>query len=422
MSETTENKIVVFHASAGSGHKTAAFAIEEALRSVIKDKKFQMAHKIKIPKDVKVEVLDVFDFCKFYIDGNQTVSMFTGATRPFYDLTWRFTLTGRLLWGGGSIPSRLFFKKFNDYIDENKPLAVIATHICAANVALGAKMIKKQTFPLINVPTDYASEGLWPNLLSDLVCVGTNEMAEALKPRMIPESKIKVTGIPVSSKFKRRYSKKKILEKYNLPEGKRLVLALCGAHLPAPYRHLRQSILNSIPYLDKIDDFHLVIIAGNDEEFIAEVNKAINICQTPSVTATGFVDNLAELMSVCELVLCKPGGLIVSECLSQNIPMLLVGRAYGQENVNARMLTSTGAAMQVTTWREMVNKIRFLLEDKNRLKGLKNNSSYIRKPNAAIDIAKHTFDLIEKYEKEPPSPVQQRLLHFYIGSAPTHKR
>lgn len=53
-----------------------------------------------IPEDIEIEVLDILDFGRIKFDGNKTAASFTGATRPIYDLTWRYTLTGHLLWGG----------------------------------------------------------------------------------------------------------------------------------------------------------------------------------------------------------------------------------------------------------------------------------------------------------------------------------
>ena len=86
--------VTIVHASVGSGHKAAANAIAQA---------FELIRGTKgIPQDVEIEVLDILDFGRIKFDGNKTAASFTGATRPIYDLTWRYTLTGHLLWGGGT--------------------------------------------------------------------------------------------------------------------------------------------------------------------------------------------------------------------------------------------------------------------------------------------------------------------------------
>ncbi|MDQ9780003.1 hypothetical protein RF400_15610, partial [Acinetobacter baumannii] len=64
------------------------------------------ARGVSVPSGLKVEVLDILDFGRIIFDGDKTASMFTGFTRPYYDLTWRYTLTGRLLWAGGTVWAR----------------------------------------------------------------------------------------------------------------------------------------------------------------------------------------------------------------------------------------------------------------------------------------------------------------------------
>ena len=84
--------VTIVHASVGSGHKAAANAIAQA---------FDLIRGTNgIPEDIEIEVLDILDFGRIKFDGNKTAASFTGATRPIYDLTWRYTLTGHLLWGG----------------------------------------------------------------------------------------------------------------------------------------------------------------------------------------------------------------------------------------------------------------------------------------------------------------------------------
>ena len=91
---TAQKTILIVHASVGSGHKSAALAIAKAFE-VIDEQSERETGDEEAP--YAIEVLDILDFGKVKFDGNNTASMFTGWGRPFYDLTWRFTLTGRLL-------------------------------------------------------------------------------------------------------------------------------------------------------------------------------------------------------------------------------------------------------------------------------------------------------------------------------------
>ena len=79
-----------------------------------------------------------------------------------------------------------------------------------------------------------------------------------------------------------------------------------------------------------------------------------------NVTVLGYVNAMAELMEAADVVICKPGGLTVTECLCAHAPMILLGRAYGQEKANVRMLTAAGAAMAATTPRELLDTLRHI--------------------------------------------------------------
>lgn len=198
-------RVLVVHASVGSGHKSAAVAVAQAIEELRDNPDAARNLGIDVPAGTDVEVLDILDFGRIRFDGNKTASMFTGITRPIYDLTWRFTFTGRLLWGGGTGISRVMFPRFTEHVARTKPLAIVCTHIMAANCAVGARMITGLDFPILSVPTDYETEGLWPHRQTDLFCIDTESMAETLRPRLVPERNMLITGIPTRSDFCRSH-------------------------------------------------------------------------------------------------------------------------------------------------------------------------------------------------------------------------
>ena len=356
------------------------------------------------------------------IRDSKTASMFTGWTRPFYDLTWRYTLTGRLLWGGGTIWARLMYPKFTEYVRRLRPAAIVATHITAANVAVSARMITGQSFPIVCVPTDYEAEGLWPHLHTDLFCVANESMAETLRPRRVPEDRILITGIPASPAFSRTYDRAKAREAFGLPQDKQVVLALAGAKLPQPYVHFRAAIGEMLPFMHAMPSMQLVIVAGADEDYERELRRQVAEYGLANVTVLGYVNAMAELMEAADVVICKPGGLTVTECLCAHAPMILLGRAYGQEKANVRMLTAAGAAMAATTPRELLDTLRHISDHSASAHAMLMNASILRRPSAAEDIARATFALIRR---EPPRDAKLRakhFLHFYWGKKPAHVR
>ena len=417
---TSKPVILVVHASVGSGHKSAAEAIAKAFDILEKEDGNEGFD------GYDVRVLDILDFARVNLDGDSTASMFTGATRPFYDLTWRFTLTGRLLWGGGTGFDRIMFPKFVDYVREANPVAIVATHIVAANCAIGARMILHKEYPVVCVPTDYEVEGFWPHLYTDLFCVADQHMSETLRARKVEDERIRITGIPVSPEFSMVTSKedarRRVCDKYGLESDRQIALFLAGATLPRPYIHFRKTIDQLLPYMRTFDDMQMVIVAGKDRDYAARMRREVQELGLDNVVVLDYVDEMADLMSAADLIVCKSGGLTVTECLCVETPMILVGRAYGQEKANVTMLTSSGSSFHVTTYREL----RDLLQQINRYpqvtKAIQVNASLIKKPNAAMDIAEATIELANRRREVLDPMLRKHFARFYWGHRPAHVR
>jgi len=426
--EPAHPTILIMHSSVGSGHRSAAEAVGQMLEHMRDTGEPAFPDGSPLPPDTRILVLDSLDYGRIHFNGDRWASSFTGATRPWYDLTWRYTFTGRLLWGGGSGISTVMFPRFTKLVREVKPMAVIATHIMGANIAVGARMLTKQNFPIVSVPTDYETEGLWPHRFTDAFCVGTEYMAETLRARKIPEEKICITGIPTRTDFLNEYDTAEAREEFGLPQDKKVVLVLAGAKLPAPYRLFRERIDQTLPYLHRYTDMHFVIIAGSDQEYADQVRRRVRELGLPNVTVLDYCNQMAKLMCAADLAICKAGGLTVTECLCARTPMILVGRAYGQEKANVNMLTGNGAAMHVTTPRELRSRLDRFSANPKLLDSMLFNANLLRKPNAARDIARITLALAADAPAEGTTRAWHRrlpglyLMKLYIGDRPAHIR
>lgn len=408
--------VIVMHASVGSGHRSAANAIAQAFQTLAE------SDDAAVPGNLEVEVLDILDWGRIKFDGDKTASLFTGFTRPIYDLTWRYTFTGRFLWGGGTIWSRIMFPAFTAHVREKRPLAVVCTHITAANVAVGARMLSGQDFPIVCVPTDYETEGLWPHLHADLFCVASESMAETLRPRKVPEERILITGIPTREDFRRSYDKDEVRAQLGLPSDKQVVLALAGAYLPRPYVRFRETLDKVLPYLHSFPNLHLAIVAGSDQDYARHLRTMCSELGIANATVFDYVERMAALMAASDLVICKSGGLTVTECLCAQVPMVLLGKAYGQENINVRTLTALGAAMHVTTARELVDALRHISRSPQSTRAMLINGSFLRRPDAARDIV-HAAMRLAGSPAAPGDPTRRkRFAHFYWGKKPAHIR
>lgn len=398
------NKIVVAYASTGSGHKIAAEAIAEALRT------------LKV--NAEVNLVDVLDYFPQHKSGSKFVSGVNGVLAPAFDMTWRKNFTGRITWGGGKLWPSFVYKNFENYLARENPNIVVCTHFVCANVAAKCRIKYSKTFQIISVPTDYETEGLWPHKETDLFCVANEEMASTLISRRVPVNKILISGIPVASVYGIKHNPQEAKKVYLIPDNKKVALIICGAKESGPYKHMRKVINDAIKFLAKMDWMHFVFCTGNDEAYAKNLMKLANKVKASNFTILNYTDKLPQLMSASDIAIVKAGGLVVSECINQNLPMVITGKSYAQENMNRRYLVSVGAAEHATTYKGLVNLLCDIFTYPSWYKKLKSGVSSIKIKNSSELIANEILTRIN----DSHTSSSKIWNNVYIAKKPVHTR
>lgn len=148
------------------------------------------------------------------------------------------------------------FQKLTSYLKNLRPDAIVCTHMIAANAAGGARALLAEhgiRYPIICVPTDYETEGLWPHKQTDLFCVCTQHMAETLRARNVPPECILCTGLPTAPQFNYEYDKEEVKQKFNLPKDKMVAVVMAGASEPKPYVNIRKALNKAFGYFAQMD-------------------------------------------------------------------------------------------------------------------------------------------------------------------------
>ncbi len=90
------------------------------------------------------------------------------------------------------------------------------------------------------------------------------------------------------------------------------------------------------------EDLQLIALAGRNAELLKRL-QALARKHPGRLFPLGFTTTVERVMTAADLVVTKPGGLSVSECLAKRKPMLLVSPIPGQEERNADYLLEAGA-------------------------------------------------------------------------------
>jgi len=122
------------------------------------------------------------------------------------------------------------------------------------------------------------------------------------------------------------------------------------------------------------------------------LSKKIKKCRK-KVILYRYVPNINELMSICDIIITKPGGVTTSEALAKKIPMIIVKPIPGQEESNTAYLTKEGAAIKLDEPANINFIVDDLLKNRDKLAQLRDASGRIGKPRASMDIAEFLLNL-----------------------------
>jgi processive 1,2-diacylglycerol beta-glucosyltransferase len=137
-------------------------------------------------------------------------------------------------------------------------------------------------------------------------------------------------------------------------------------------------------------DFQVIAVAGRNAETKAALD-AIAPRHPGRLITVGFTNEMHRLMAAADLVVSKPGGLTVSECLALGKPMLLISPIPGQEEHNAGFLMEAGAAWLAYDAIGLEYKVAKLMADRPKLAAMAGASRGLGRPNAARDVLRRVL-------------------------------
>lgn len=211
-------------------------------------------------------------------------------------------------------------------------------------------------------------------------------MKNYLISKNIPGNKVFVTGIPISSKFLKKYDKKEILNEFELEENKKNILFFAGGEFGLGKSKTVEIFENLIK---NFNDIQVIAIAGKNEKMklhfesiVKEFNKEKN------VKVLEYTNKVPELMAISDLVVSKPGGLTTSESLASNLPMIIMNPIPGQEEENAEFLEEKGTGIWIKKNDSSYEIFKYLFSNPEKLENMKKNTETLAKKHSTEDICK----------------------------------
>jgi len=373
----TPTKILLLSASAGNGHVRAAQALAATLP-------LHWPGCEAVHLDAMAHV--AAGFRKLYTDGylqlvHRAPELWSYLHQKT-DATPHTATSQRLRRGIERLSTRGLLRA----IRREQPDAVVCTHFLPAELLMRERQRGRFEVPVWLQVTDFDLHNMWivPGLAGYFAA--TPEVAFRMRARGLPAERIHVTGIPVMPDFAHPAPARDASAAALDLDPSRLVLLMVSGgagtgDLPSMVRRV----------LALEGDCQVIAVAGRNAPAHATL-QAMAAQHPARLHAVGFTDRMHALMAAADLVVTKPGGLTISECLALGKPMLLVSPIPGQEEHNAGYLLEEGAAWLAYDAIGLDHKIARLVAEPAQLAAMAARSRALGRPQAARHVLDRVLD------------------------------
>lgn len=375
-------RILILTADAGFGHRSAANAVEAAL-------------KIRFGSRVQVDIVNPLDDRRAPFLLRESQSDYDTIVRNApelykigYDVSDASVASALM----ETVLTVMLWEVMRDLIREYRPDAIFSTYPMYQAPLTAIFSVFRTFVPLLVVITDLATvHRLWFNSQVDLI-MAPNELVRDLGVTYgVPPEKIQITGIPVHPAIaQEKRSKAEVRAALGWDLGLRTVLAVGS-----------RRVENLMEILNVVNHFgaplQLAVVTGKDPETYAEL---VHTEWHVPAHLYDFVTNMPELMRAADLIICKAGGLIVTEALASGLPMMLIDVIPGQEEGNKDFVVSQNAGVYAATPMDALASLAHLFaRDGALLEEFSQNAARLGRPQAAFEIA----DLLWEAAQQGPT-------------------
>lgn len=304
-------KVLIFYASYGGGHLSAAKSIKQYI-----DEHYD---------DVQTEMIDCVKYINKALDKVTTAAYREMAKKAPW--AWEkvyYKSQNGLLAKVSTTSNKVMAVKMAKLFREFQPDVVISTHPFGSQMTSYLKQKGKTNCTLTTIMTDFASHDQWliGHQFVDFYFVSNSSMKDVMiKENAISEDKIWVTGIPISNRFLQSYDKEAVFSSFHLSSNKKTILFFGGGE----YGLGKEKTVRILDCLADFQDIQVIAIAGKNEKMKLAFEKIVmEKHKEDCIKVLPFTDKVPELMAISDFVITKPGGLTVSESLACHLPLMVI--------------------------------------------------------------------------------------------------
>jgi len=362
-----KKRVLIFSASAGTGHVKAAEALAKTFAA---DPRVETVEN----KDALIYTNKLFrDFySKLYVQLIRSAPQVLGWVYKQSDEPWKTDQLRLRLDRLSALPLVKFIKKF-------KPDITVCTHFMPVGII--SHLISRGMLDahLSIVVTDLDMHAMWLSRVFHRYFVAIEETKAHLEVLGLPPERITVSGIPVDPSFATPIDRAEIRYQHHLDPNKTTLLISAGALGVTPAEFVVARLLQLR------HDVQGIVICGRNDELRHRLKEMLGP-QAERFKVVGYTDKMQEFMKISDLFIGKPGGMTTAETLACSLPMIIVDPIPGQEERNSDHLLEKGIALKSNELTTLAWKIDQLLDQPGQLEAMRRNAWELGRPNASRTI------------------------------------
>ncbi|NBU63110.1 MAG: galactosyldiacylglycerol synthase [Chloroflexia bacterium] len=361
---TTSSSIMILTSDAGSGHRSAAAAIEQQVRGFAKTIVVNPAHHPLASRTLERAE-------RFYLQMvNRSPEQYAFAhgltDAPGLDLFLEYSLAGTIR------------RSLASLVATHQPSVVVSVYPLLTRII--SRTFKPWQLPkLMTVVTDLGNvHRAWFNVHDDCVAVPSIIVRDKAIKCGIDVQRVVHTGLPINPSFGYARATQAVLRRQlGWDESLPTLLLLSGGAGIGPVVEMARA-------LDAATTNHqLVIVAGRNQALA----QALRAHHWQHLTHIYDFVALPDLVHASDVVASKAGGLTVSECMAAGKPMLFYGEAPGQEEGNRTYAIHAGAGLHASDADQFVTYATMLLTRRAMRESMGLAARHLGIPDAAVAVA-----------------------------------
>jgi processive 1,2-diacylglycerol beta-glucosyltransferase len=360
-----QQRVLILSASFGGGHTAIARAIREYYRDHHADA-------------VSVEIIDVLE--EFAPSLNVLAKFAYQQSDEFFPTFFgTFDELAEELPGNPAVQEAkmVALPRFEAYVADTAPDAVISTYAFAGGLA--AEVVGSECVSATVVP-GYDGREQWLHPRTDVYFVAGRTVREQLTVAGVAWDRIVESGVPLREQFAEKVVSSDARAKLGLAD-KFTVLLRAEHGKPLEVWETAQRML--------LAGVQVAVLTGDNDRIRERLGKEAETAGM--LVVFGRVEDMNALMAASDVLVCRPGGMMLPEACAAGLPTVLAPPVPGQERSNVDFLVNYGASLMSRDIDDVVDKVRFLATHVRRIEQMGESAHMVGKPGAGQTVCERVL-------------------------------